>query len=134
MADSLTVKGLGACDGRYEFDLANLVSINGSEAFTMREQHRIKQQTGYRGLEIREAVGLFDSSMMVQLVAIVLERQGKTVNQERLWDAKFTYSSGSYEVDTAELAKRAVHMHVDDRSDQTTVVGDEEGEEDDPPA
>lgn len=130
MADRLIVRGLGACDGEYEFDLANLVSVNGSEAFTLREQHRIKIATGYRGLEIREAVSVFDAAMMVQLVSVLLERNGKAPNVDRIWDSKFLYSSGDAEVDLSEHGKRVVLFHMDDRlgDDDESVQDGEEGE------
>ena len=46
MSDRLTVKGFRAADGAYDFDLQSLVSINGPEALTLREQQRIKILTG----------------------------------------------------------------------------------------
>lgn len=135
MADKLTVKGLGAADGTYEFDLASLVSINGAEALSLREQQRVKILSGYRGLEIREAVGVLDPAMMVALVEVIVTRGGKTVNATRIWDAKMLYTSGD-EVADLEKNRVAVNFHMDGlaEDDETIEAEDaEEGEETHPP-
>jgi hypothetical protein len=136
VADRLTLKGLGAADGTYEFNLAELVSINGAEALNLREQQKIKILSGYRGLEIREAVMVLDPAMLVALIAVIVDRGGKTVNDRRLWDAKILHSQGD---ETADLGpyRIAVEFHVGEIEEPTDNDEDddehEEGDDTSPP-
>jgi hypothetical protein len=139
VADRLTLKGLGAADGTYEFNLAELVSINGAEALNLREQQKIKILSGYRGLEIREAVSVLDPAMLVALIAVIVDRSGKTVNDRRLWDAKILHSQGD---ETADLSpyRIAVEFHVgaieepaDNPDDNPDNDDDGEGDDTSPP-
>lgn len=135
MSDRLTVKGLGAADGEYEFDLASLVSINGAEALTLREQQRIKILSGYRGLEIREAAGVLDPAMMVALVDVIVARAGKTASTTKIWDAKMVYTSGD-EVADLNAHRVAVNFHMSglEEVDETLETDEEGGDDADPPA
>lgn len=127
MADRLTVKGLRDADGTYDFDLQSLVSINGPEALTLREQQRVKILTGYRGLEIREAVNVLDPAMMVALVEILVARGGKTVNTTRVWDAKFFFTA---EDETADLDSHriAVDFHLAPLAEGDESIDDDNDE------
>lgn len=128
MADRLTVKGLGKADGTYDFDLASLVSINGAEALNLREQQRIKILSGYRGLEIREAVGVLDAAMMVALVDVIVARGGKTLNTTRIWDAKMVYTSGDETADLDQY-RLAVNFHMEELEEvDGTIESDDEAE------
>jgi hypothetical protein len=135
MSDRLTVKGLRDADGTYDFDLQSLVSINGPEALNLREQQRIKILTGYRGLEIREAVKVLDPAMMVALVEILVARGGKTINTARVWDAKFFFTAED-EVADLESYRLAVDFHLAPLGDGDESIkhDQEEGEQPDPEA
>jgi hypothetical protein len=110
--DRLTIKGFGAADGTYEFDLFGLVvDVNGPEALTVREQQRIKALSGYRGLEIRPAVGVMDPDAMVALADTILERHGQSVSTVRLFDAKWLYTSEEEEADMS-AARVVVNFHM----------------------
>lgn len=127
MADRLTVKGLRAADGTYDFDLQSLVSINGPEALTLREQQRIKILTGYRGLEIREAVNVLDPAMMVALVEILVARGGKTVNTQRVWDARFFFTAED-EVADLDSHRIAIDFHLAPLEEGDETIDDDEEE------
>jgi hypothetical protein len=130
MADLLRVKGLGKADGEYEFDFANLLSINGSESLTLRELHQIQQQTGLRGMEVREAAAFLAAGVMVELCSIILTRQGQQPNVQRLWDSKFIYSDNTVPPPDLDQYTRVVNWHLDGRVGEP----DDEGEgEDSPP-
>lgn len=118
--DSLTLKGFGDADGVYEFDLSDLVNVGGPRALDLREQQRVKVISGYRGLEIRDAVNVLDPAMMVAFVDVILARHGKTVSSTRLWDARLLTSAEDETVDLAEH-KRAILLHLGgvDETDQT---------------
>lgn len=134
MADRLTVKGLGkAVDGTYEFDLAAVLAINGPEALTTRERHRVKVETGLRGAEIAEAALALDAAVWVALTAVMLEREGKSPNGQRLWDCRFLFTGENGEVDLDDYRMAVLYQTDTDRASETD---DEEGdvEEDaDPP-
>jgi len=133
MPDRLTVKGLRDADGTYDFDLQSLVSINGPEALNLREQQRIKILTGYRGLEIREAVNVLDPAMMVALVEIIVARSGKTINTSRVWDAKFFFTAGD-EVADLESYRLAIWFHLAPLGEGDESIQDDEEEPADPEA
>lgn len=132
MADRLTLKGLGSADGDYEFDLSELVNVGGPGAFDLREQQRIKIISGYRGLEIRDAVAVLDPAMMIAFVDVIVTREGKTVSAPRLWDAKLLTSTDNEVVDL-EPFKVAIHLHLGgiEPADETMTDRqfDEHGEE-----
>ena len=133
MPDRLTVKGLRDADGTYDFDLQSLVSINGPEALNLREQQRIKILTGYRGLEIREAVNVLDPAMMVALVEILVARSGKTINTSRVWDAKFFFTAED-EVADLESYRLAIGFHLAPLGEGDESIQDDEEESADPEA
>jgi hypothetical protein len=91
--DTLTLKGFGKTDGEYRFDLFSLINIGGRDALTSREQHRIRQVAGVRGAEVVDAVTALDAATMVVLAAVILERQGRAVTEERLWNTRMVYGS-----------------------------------------
>lgn len=66
-------------DGEYPFDI---------EGFTNRELHRIKQLTGLRVGELQEAFEAGDNDVIVALAVIVLERSGRKVEDQVIWNAE----------------------------------------------
>lgn len=126
---TLTVKGLGRqIDGVYEFDLADVTGLNGSEALTMRERHQIKQLADIRGGEIQEALSALDAAAWVAFVFVLLGRQDKVVNPDRIWDSRFVFSEGKDIPELVDDAKQVIHVHIGD------LVAEQEEAEDDPPA
>lgn len=77
--NTLTITGVPAYDGTYEFE--------GFEDFTNRELHRIKKMTGLRVGELQDAWENSDNDVVVALAVVVLERNGKQVIDDLLWDA-----------------------------------------------
>jgi hypothetical protein len=78
--DKIAITGIGrAYDGEYDFD---------PSYFTNKELHTIKRMTGVRAGEIQAAFGAGDNDMIVAFASIALERAGKSVYEETLWNAK----------------------------------------------
>jgi len=75
----LIVSNIEGLDGTYEFeDLSSLSN---------RELHRIKTLTGLRLGEFTDALAAGDNDLLVGLSVILLERIGKTVDEDLLWEA-----------------------------------------------
>lgn len=72
------ITGVPPYDGEYEIPMAG---------YTNGELHRIKQISGVRAGELPEAAAAGDMGVMVAMIAIILERNGKTVQLQLLWDA-----------------------------------------------
>jgi len=89
----LIVKGLGGLDGEYEFPLEGMLTLGDPECLTGREGHRIKQITGLRMGEFMDAVEAGDSDTMIAIGLTVLNRAGKRVDEDTVWDAPL----GSFE-------------------------------------
>lgn len=123
--DKLIVSGLRQLDGEYDFDILALLNIGGAGALNTREQHKIKLTTGVLPAGLPEAVQGLDASVMVQLASVILTRQGKTVNEDRLWEARFVYTE-DVRPDLAEREAAIVFLIADRTS--------EESEDADPPA
>lgn len=66
-------------DGEYECQLDDL---------TNREFHLIRQMSGIAPTGVVGGLLSGDVGLVVALATVVLERQGKTVNVEALWDAQ----------------------------------------------
>jgi hypothetical protein len=76
---SIKITGVGrAYDGEYPFD---------GTYFTNRELHTIKRMAGIRAGEIPDALEAGDNDLVVALTVIALERNGKTVHEDTLWNA-----------------------------------------------
>lgn len=114
--DTLIVKGLGRADGEYDFDLIELANIGSSASLTTREQHKVKVDSGVLPADLVAAVRGLDAAVMVSLASIVLARAGKTVNDERLWDARFVYAFG--ETPDLDAESTAVAFVLADREAQ----------------
>ncbi len=79
-------------EGTYEFE--------DFSSFTNRELHRIKKMTGIRLGEFQEALEAGDNDLLVALSALILEREGKPVDDDVLWDAE----AGALVFDFSEVA------------------------------
>jgi hypothetical protein len=66
-------------DGEYDVDLSY---------FTNRDLHTIKRLTGLRVGELDEAMRTGDSDVLVAFCVIALQRHGKPVDEDVLWDAQ----------------------------------------------
>lgn len=122
--DRLIVKGLGVADGEYDFDLVELANIGTPGSLTTRELHKVKLDAGVLPAAIVQAVSGLDAGLMVCLASILITRNGKRVNEERLWDARFVY--GFAETPDIDAEKTVVAFVIANRA--------EEEEEQDPPA
>jgi hypothetical protein len=75
----IRITGIGrAYDGEYPFD---------GTYFTNRELHTIKRMAGIRAGEIPDALAAGDNDLVVALTVIALERNGKVVHEDALWNA-----------------------------------------------
>ena len=110
--DKLIISGLGKrLDGEYEIgDFLDLVTIGTPASLTNREAHRVKVMTGVRAGELMAALASGDSDVTVALAAVILERHGKRVDEDLLWDAPV--DSGI----TFDLAERDTDEEDDDES------------------
>lgn len=91
MADKIRLEGVFPYDGEYEMDLSY---------FTMRELHTIKKVAGVRAGELGEALEAGDSDVVVAIALIALQRAGKQVSEDIIWDApagKVTLVAGEEE-------------------------------------
>jgi hypothetical protein len=80
MMSSIKITGIGrAYDGEYPFD---------GTYFTNKELHTIKRMSGVRAGEIPAALEAGDNDLVVALTMIALERNGKVVHEDVLWNAK----------------------------------------------
>lgn len=86
--DVLTVTGMGhRLNGDYDCDIVGMIDITSDEALTVREAHFIKTLAGARGGEIVEAFLAGDMAVRMALAAVILQRAGKRVEPDALWDA-----------------------------------------------
>lgn len=72
------IEGLAPYDGDWPADLTR---------FTNREFHTIKEMSGVRAGELDEAFKKGDNDVLVAFTVIMLERAGKQVNRDVIWDA-----------------------------------------------
>jgi hypothetical protein len=79
MDDHILITGIPPYDGEYPLDLSY---------FTMRELRSIYRISELRGIEISEAIMVGDARIVVALACLALERDGKAVDPEDLWDAR----------------------------------------------
>jgi hypothetical protein len=89
--DKLIVKGVSKqLDGEYGFDLTKLISPGDAEYLTYREWHKVKAISGVRAGELQDAFVSGDTDLNVALAVVVLERAGKRVDVDLIWDAPGT--------------------------------------------
>lgn len=77
--DKIVIKGARPYDGEWEFD---------SGFFTNRELHTIKRISGLRAGELNEALKAGDTDLVVALAVVALQRHGKQVDEDTIWDAE----------------------------------------------
>jgi hypothetical protein len=86
--DKLIVKGVhDEIDGEHPCDIIGMLTIGHPESMTNRELHRIKSMTGILAGDLMDAINNSDMDASVALAAVILERRGKTFQDEWLWDA-----------------------------------------------
>lgn len=76
--DKIRIDGIAAYDGEYELDVSY---------FTMRELHTVKRLSGVRVGELEDALAAGDSDVIVALAVIALQRAGRQVVEDLIWDA-----------------------------------------------
>lgn len=79
MADQIAIDGIEAYDGEYEFDAGY---------FTNRELHTMKRLSGIRAGELAEALAAGDNDVIVAMTVIALQRHGKYVDEDLIWNAQ----------------------------------------------
>lgn len=82
LPDKVIISGLPPLDGEYEFDVVELLN-----SLTNRELHKIKVMSGVRAGELDEALEAGDSDLFLAIALIVLQRRGRRVDEDMLWDA-----------------------------------------------
>lgn len=87
MSQKLTVTGLGKLDGDYPFDYVGMMAMGHPEQLTNREGRTIKRMSGVRAGELNDALEAGDTDVLVALAKIILERAGRYVDEDALWDA-----------------------------------------------
>lgn len=86
--DVVSIKGLPPYDGEYPFDIVKLVLTPGDPEFmTYREWHTVKTMSGVRAGEVMDALDAGDTSLNLALVAVILRRAGRAIDENDLWDA-----------------------------------------------
>jgi hypothetical protein len=101
--DVLTITGIGRrLDGDYDCDIAALIDISSDEALTNREAHLIKTLSGARGGEIVEAFLAGDMAVRMALAIVVLQRAGRRVDPEQMWDQKAGWAKYTFGADAEE--------------------------------
>jgi hypothetical protein len=77
--DKIVISGISGYDGEYDLD---------ATYFTNKELHTIKRLAGVRAGEIGAAFAAGDNDLLIALTVIALERAGKAVFEDALWNAK----------------------------------------------
>lgn len=76
--DKIVITGIAGYDGEYPFD---------ATYFTNKELHTIKRIAGVRAGEIQAAFVAGDNDLIVAFAVLALERNGKALHEEVLWNA-----------------------------------------------
>lgn len=76
----IIIKGVPGWDGSYDLDLD-------AQPFTNGELHLIKQISGVRAGELREALDAGDNDVFVSFAMVSLERSGRPAPIKAFWDA-----------------------------------------------
>jgi len=76
--DKIVIEGAPPYDGEYEFEFGS---------FTTREMHRIKKLTGLVAIDFEDAFLKRDPDLFLGLAVEAMERNGKAVVEDVLWDA-----------------------------------------------
>lgn len=76
--DKIVIEGVPPYDGEYEFEFGS---------FTNREMHRVKKLTELVAIDFEDAFLKRDPDLFLGLAVIAMERNGKIVDTDVLWDA-----------------------------------------------
>jgi hypothetical protein len=87
MPQKLTVTGLGKLDGEYPFDYVGMQTMGHPEQLTNREGRTIKRMSGVRAGELNDALEAGDTDVLVALAKVIMERAGRYVDEDALWDS-----------------------------------------------
>ncbi len=112
--DKIRVSGIRVYDGEYEFD---------PTYFTNKELHTIKRMAGVRAGEIGEAFAAGDTDLIVAFAAVALERAGKNVHEDTLWNARV----GCIEFVADETAEVEGDPPTTGSEDEPSAVNDSSG-------
>ena len=128
MPNQLIIEGIPPYDGVHEFE--------DFDSFTNRELHRIKKMTGLRQGEFDEALAADDNDLTVALAVIVLERAGKEVVDDLIWDAdsgalRFDLQQEEAEDPTQEGPRKASDDSETRTSDEPSSSGNGSSESSD---
>lgn len=77
--DRIVISGIKGMDGEYELDVST---------FTMQELRTIKRLSGVRAGELQDAFAAGDSDLVVAFAVIALNRAGRPVHEDSLWNAQ----------------------------------------------
>lgn len=75
----IIITGIPGYNGEYDIDLSYL---------TNKDLHTVKRIAGVRAGEIQAALDAEDNDLAVAFTVIALERNGKAVHEDVLWNAK----------------------------------------------
>lgn len=112
--DRIVISGIRGYDGEYPFD---------ATYFTNKEFHTIKRLAGIRAGEIKAAFDSGDNDLIVAFAVIALERSGKTVFEEVLWNANVGCISLEGDPQTGDDADPPTQSSEDDRSEKNNSSG-----------
>lgn len=88
MEDKLIVKGIHeSIDGEHPCDILGMLTVGHEESMTNRELHKIKVMTGILAGDLMDAINKSDMDASVALTAVILDRHGKSYQEDWLWDA-----------------------------------------------
>jgi hypothetical protein len=118
--DTIRIEGVPQYDGEYPIDVSTL---------TMRELHQMKQLTGLRLFEFDSALAAGDLDVIVGLAVVSLQRAGKTVDADLIWDAELGAVSLIVGDDDGPPAASPNEPHSDDQ----TSSGDASSSDSDSP-
>lgn len=88
MDDKLVLAGVHEnIDGEHDCDIIGMLTVGHPNSLTNRELHRIKLLTGLKAPQLFEGIQEGDTDATVGLASVVLTRNGKTYQDDWLWDA-----------------------------------------------
>jgi hypothetical protein len=112
--DKIVISGIRGYDGEYPFD---------ASYFTNKEFHTIKRLAGIRAGEIKAAFDSGDNDLIVAFAVIALERSGKAVFEEVLWNANVGCIALEGDAATEDDAVPPTPSSEDDRSGKSDSSG-----------
>lgn len=80
MEIKIVLTDLKPYDGEYPLEI---------ETLTMNDLRTVKRLSGVRAGEIGDALGANDTDVILALAVVAADRAGKTLSEEKLWNAQF---------------------------------------------